>query len=109
MRGITDPQAVAAALGLGSITTLDELRLAVMRGLPNSALEYAVQLIARSHAEAAFFIRCLAPQHRRTRTRTRLTIADGERIVRITHIAFFAAAVWQDEGMSREFLFSSPV
>jgi putative toxin-antitoxin system antitoxin component (TIGR02293 family) len=89
------------------IQSLDELRLAVERGLPVRALRYTVSRIAGTKKEAAALIQEIVPRTTLRRRKTRLSKAESERLERLARMTALAEEVWEARDLAHEFLLSA--
>lgn len=86
------------------IQSLNELRIAVERGLPLRALHNTVNRIAATRKEAAALVQEIVPRTTLHRRKTRLSKAESERLERLARMTALAEEVWEDRDLAHEFL-----
>lgn len=89
------------------IRNVDELRLAVQRGLPVEALDHAVHHVAGDGPQAAELRYGIVPKTTLQRRGARLSLGESERLERLARVAALADEVWGDAELAREFLTSA--
>jgi putative toxin-antitoxin system antitoxin component (TIGR02293 family) len=104
------PARVAERLGgvrYGShpVESLQDLRLAVEKGLSVETLYRITDNLARNEVEAARIRHAIVPRTT-LRRRTLLTPEEGERTARLARLMVLAEEVWEDRELAREFLLS---
>ena len=105
------PYDVARILGgervLGvRVRTLDQLRRAVLAGLPVAALARVAERVAGYAAAAAELQYGIVPKATLHRRRTRLSPEESERLERLARVTAMAESVWEDKALAHEFLTS---
>jgi len=88
------------------VRSLEDLRVAVERGLPVRALHHTVDRITSSKREAARLIHEIVPRTTLHRRKTRLSKAESERLERLARMTALAEEVWEDQDLAHEFLMS---
>jgi putative toxin-antitoxin system antitoxin component (TIGR02293 family) len=86
------------------IRTVDDLRVAVERGLPVRSLDHTVSRIAGKRPEATELRHRIVPKSTLQRRRTRLTAEESQRLERLARMIALAEDVWEDPARAYEFL-----
>jgi len=85
------------------VRTSADLQRVVSEGLPIRALDEAVRYVAGSGRAATALRDRIVPRATRAR-RTRLRLAESERVERLARVMAIAEQVWEDREDAREFL-----
>lgn len=89
------------------IQSLEDMRLAVERGLPVRSLHLAINRITSSKKEATELTYEIVPRTTLHRRRTRLSKKESEQLERLARMTALAEEVWEDLTLAHEFLTSS--
>ena len=93
------------ALGLKADTSLMALAAQVERGLPLSALDRVIRLVAPEDAGFPHRLIPKATLARRRAAQARLTPEESAKVARLAEIWALARATWGSDAAAREFLF----
>lgn len=86
------------------VTSIDELRTSVARGLPKRALDNCARWLAAGPRERRAIVHQIIPEATYKRRRAAMKPAESERTERLARVIATAEHVWDDRDAARRFL-----